>query len=86
MGAKEMYAKTFVQVSITSWVRAGSWTNVQHVTVEKVAKQLVLCRCAREIRSAKTSLLTAVIAALSAGMKLVCISLVAQSDLMAVFE
>ena len=56
MAANEMYVRTSVRVSSTLWVRAGNWTSVQHVTVEKVARQRVLCRCVRETHSAKISL------------------------------
>lgn len=56
MGANEMFVRTSVRVSTISWVRAGNWTSVQHVTVEKVARQRVLCKCVRETHSAKISL------------------------------
>ena len=56
MAANEMYVRTFVRVNITLWVRAGSWTSVQRVIVEKVARQRVLCRCVKETHSAKISL------------------------------
>ena len=76
MDRSEMCAGTFVQDSITWWVRVGSWTSVRHVTVVKVARQLVQCRCVKEILSARISFMTAVSAVQSAGMRMVNNSLI----------
>ena len=77
MDASEMCVGTSVLVNIIWWVRAGSWTSAQHVIVGRAARQLVLCRCVREIPSAKTSSSTTASVVLNAGMRMVGISVIA---------
>lgn len=71
MDRSEMCAGTFVQDNITWWVRVGSWTSVRRVTVVKVARQPVQCRCVKETLSARISFMTTVTAVQSAGMRMV---------------
>jgi len=79
MDRSEMCAETFVQDSITWWVRVGNWTSVQRVIVVKVARQLVRCRCVREILSVMTSFMTMISAVQSAGMRAVNNSLISSA-------
>lgn len=76
MDRSKMCAETFVLASITWWVRVGSWTSVQHVTVAKVARQHVQCRCAKETLSAKIFFVITVSAVQSVGMRMVDTSLI----------
>lgn len=76
MDRSEMCAGTFVQDNITWWVRVGSWTSVQLAIVVKVARQLVQCRCVREILSVTISFMTVISAVQSAGMRMVNNSLI----------
>ena len=66
-----MCAMTFVQGKTTSSDRAGSWTNVLHVTVARAGKLLVPYRCVRGIRNARIYWLTTTSVVPNARMKMV---------------
>lgn len=65
-----MCAMTFVQGKTTSSDRAGSWTNVLHVTVARAGKLLVPYRCVRGIRNARIYWLTTTSVVPNARMKM----------------
>ena len=71
MDSSKVCVATSAQDNITWWVRVGSWTSVPHVTVAKVARRHVLCRCAREILHAKIFSVITASAVQSAGMRMV---------------